>query len=85
MPDNSDQKNAANKEFRKARAAEDGKRAMLDYENVAIATRAKTAKLRALRLARDVEQAAAAAAEAEKPKVGKKKKAKSPSVADVPE
>jgi hypothetical protein len=78
LPDNSDQKNAANKEFRKARAAEDGKRAMLDYENVAIATRAKTAKLRALRLARDAE----AAAQAEKPK---KKKAKSPSVADVPE
>ena len=78
MPDNSAHKNAANKEFRKARAAEDGKRAMLDYENVAIATRAKTAKLRALRLARDAE----AAAQAEKPK---KKKAKSPSVADVPE
>ncbi|MFY9687460.1 MAG: hypothetical protein WAJ88_16790 [Pseudolabrys sp.] len=85
MPDNSAHKNAANKEFRKARAAEDGKRALLDYENAAIATRAKTAKLRALRLARDVEQAAAAAAEAEKPKVGKKKKAKSPSVTDIPE
>lgn len=78
MPDNSAHKNAANKEFRKARAAEDGKRALLDYENAAIATRAKTAKLRALRLARDAE----AAAQAEKPK---KKKAKSPSVADVPE
>ena len=83
MPDNA-QKNAANKEFRKARAAEDGKRAMVDYENVAIATRAKTAKLRALRLARD---AAEAAAEAEKPKVEKKKakKAKSPLATDVPE
>ena len=66
---------AANKEFRKARQAEDGKRAMLDYENAAIATRAKTAKLRALRLARDAEEAAAAAAappEAPKKKARKK-------------
>ena len=64
---------AANKEFRKARQAEDGKRAMMDYENAAVAARAKTAKLRALRLARDAEEAAAAAAA---PKVEKKKKAK---------
>jgi hypothetical protein len=66
--------NAANKEFRKARAAEDGKRALHDYEVAAAATRVKTAKLRALRLARDAELAAA---EAEKPKAVKKgKKAK---------
>jgi hypothetical protein len=31
---------AANKEFRKARQAEDGKRAMMDYENAAVAARA---------------------------------------------
>ena len=43
-------------------AAEDGKRAMLDYENNAAANRAKTTRLRALRLARDAEEAAAAAA-----------------------
>ena len=42
-------KNAANKEFKKARQAEDGKRAMTEYENSAIASRAKTARLRALR------------------------------------
>jgi hypothetical protein len=65
---------AANKEFRKARQAEDGKRAMMDYENAAVATRAKTAKLRALRLARDAEEAAAAAAAP--PVVPKKKAAK---------
>lgn len=65
---------AANKEFRKARQAEDGKRAMLDYENAAIATRAKTAKLKALRLARDAEEAAAAAAAP--PPLEKKKKTK---------
>ena len=68
---------AANKEFRKARQAEDGKRAMMDYENAAVAARAKTAKLRALRLARDAEEAAAAAAappvEVKKKKAAKKK------------
>ncbi len=45
-------KNAANKEFKKARQAEDGKRAMTEYENSAIASRAKTARLKALRLGR---------------------------------
>lgn len=50
--------NAANKQFKKARQAEEGKRAMLDYENTAAANRAKTARLRALRLARDAEVAA---------------------------
>jgi hypothetical protein len=65
--------NAANKEFRKARQAEEGKRAAHDYELAAAATRVKTAKLRALRLARDAEEAARAEAE---PKVVKKKAAK---------
>jgi hypothetical protein len=55
-------KNAANSQFRKLRQAEDGKRAMLDYESNAAAMRAKTTRLRALRLARDAEEAAAAAA-----------------------
>ncbi len=72
MPDNTANKNAANKEFRKARQAEDGKRAMIDYENAAVAMRAKTEKLRALRMARDAELAAA---EAAAPKVEPKKKA----------
>ena len=70
--------NAANKEFRKARQAEEGRRAMLDYENAAAANRVKTAKLRALRLARDAEDAAALAAapppEPKKAKVKAKKK-----------
>jgi hypothetical protein len=61
VADNSN-KNAANSQFRKLRQAEEGKRAMLDYENNAAANRAKTARLRALRLARDAELAAAAAA-----------------------
>jgi hypothetical protein len=61
VADNSN-KTAANSQFRKLRQAEDGKRAMLDYENNAAAMRAKTAKLRALRLAHEAEEAAAAAA-----------------------
>lgn len=70
-----DSKKNAAKEFKKARQAEDGKRAMIDYENAAIATRAKTARLKALRLARDAELAATATAAppAVKKKAGKKK------------
>lgn len=43
----------ASADARKAQQAEDGKKAMLDYEAQAAALRAKTEKLRALRLARD--------------------------------
>lgn len=68
-------KNAANNQFRKLRQAEEGKRAMTEYENNAIANRAKTARLRALRLARDAEEAAALAAAPPAP-VKKKKVAK---------
>jgi hypothetical protein len=78
LADNSN-KNAANSQFRKLRQAEDGRRAMLDYENTAAANRAKTARLRALRLARDAEEAAAAAAA---PPVTKKAARKKPSAAD---
>lgn len=78
LADNSN-KNAANSQFRKLRQAEDGKRAMLDYENSAAAMRTKTARLRALRLARDAEEAAAAAAA---PPVKKKAAKKKVSVAD---
>jgi hypothetical protein len=73
VADNSN-KNAANSQFRKLRQAEEGKRAMLDYENSANAMRAKTTRLRALRLARDAQEAAAAAAAP--PPVKKKKAAK---------
>jgi len=75
VADNSN-KNAANSQFRKLRQAEDGKRAMLDYENSANAMRAKTARLRALRLARDAEEAAAAAAAPPVKKKSAKKAAK---------
>jgi len=73
VADNSN-KNAANSQFRKLRQAEEGKRAMLDYENKVAAMRAKTTRLRALRLARDAELAASAAAAP--PAVKKKKAAK---------
>jgi len=73
VADNSN-KNAANSQFRKLRQAEDGRRAMLEYENTAAANRAKTARLRALRLARDAEEAAVAAAASPAP--AKKKAAK---------
>jgi hypothetical protein len=43
----------ASTELRKQQQAADGKKAMLDYEAEAAAVRARTEKLRALRLARD--------------------------------
>ena len=59
----------------RARQAEDGKKAMAEYQANAVATREKTEKLRALRLARDAAAAAAPKpAAAAKAKVVKKKK-----------
>jgi hypothetical protein len=43
----------------RARQAEDGKKAMAEYEASAAATRAKTEKLRALRLAKEAAELAA--------------------------
>jgi hypothetical protein len=61
----------------RARQAEDGKKAMAEYEANAAATRAKTEKLRALRLARDAAEAAAPKPAA-KPKAKATKKKKEP-------
>ena len=65
----------------RARQAEDGKKAMAEYEANAAATRAKTEKLRALRLAKEAADLAAPkpapkakAKSAAKPKATKKKK-----------
>jgi hypothetical protein len=52
MADHS-KKNDADAQFAKAQRAEDGRKAMSEYESEAAATRAKTERLRALRLARD--------------------------------
>jgi hypothetical protein len=64
-----DEPNKMRAEIR-ARQAEDGKKAMAEYEASAAATRAKTEKLRALRLAKEAAEAAA-------PKPPAKVKAKS--------
>jgi hypothetical protein len=53
-----DEPNKARAEIR-ARQAEDGKKAMAEYEASAAATRVKTEKLRALRLAREAAEEAA--------------------------
>jgi hypothetical protein len=52
MPNRS-KKDVANAEFKKIQRAEDGKKAMTEYESEGAAIRAKTERLRALRLARD--------------------------------
>ena len=56
MPDQS-KKDDAQAQFTKAQKAEDGRKAMAEYEAAAIAVRAKTERLRALRLAREAEMA----------------------------
>jgi hypothetical protein len=53
-----DEPNKQRAEIR-ARQAEDGKKAMAEYEASAAATRVKTEKLRALRLAKEAAEAAA--------------------------
>ena len=53
-------KDDAQKQFARLQRAEDGRRAMSDHEADAAAVRAKTVRLRALRLARDADLAAAA-------------------------
>jgi hypothetical protein len=56
-----------------AQRAADGKKAMADYEAQAIAVRAKTERLRALRLAREAAEGTAAP---KKPVAAKKRSAK---------
>jgi hypothetical protein len=62
----------ANAQFKKLQRADDGKKAMSEYEAERVAIRAKTERLRALRLARD---AAAAPVEAAPVKKAPAKKA----------
>jgi hypothetical protein len=65
-------KNQADGQFKKLQRAEEGKKALSDYEADVIATRAKTARLRELRLAREAAEQAAA------PKVLAKAKSSGP-------
>jgi hypothetical protein len=67
-------KDDAQAQFQKLQRAEDGKKAMSEYEAEGAAVRAKTERLRALRLARD---AAEQAAPPKKKAAAKKKIAKS--------
>ncbi len=69
---------AANIQFKKAQRAEEGKKAMAEYESAAVALRAKTERLKALRLEKEAaegitpDEPPAAA----KPKPARKSKAK---------
>ena len=67
-------KNKADAQFRKMQRAEDGKKAMSEYEADAAAVRAKTARLRELRLAHEAEVQAAAPAAPAAVKVKRAKK-----------
>jgi hypothetical protein len=58
---------------RRQEQARDGLAAAAEYESAAVAMRDKTAKLRALRLAKEAEDAANAPEVVEKPKKKKKK------------
>lgn len=74
-------KDDANAQFAKIQRAQDAKKAMSDYKSEAAATRAKTERLRALRLARDAAVPAAPPAAAKK-KSAKTKKIASPSLSE---
>ena len=67
-------KQQADAQFRKLQRAEDGKKAMAEYEASVTAVRAKTAKLRELRLARDAAELAAKPAVVAKAKPARKVK-----------
>jgi hypothetical protein len=72
-------KHEANAQFAKIQRAQDAKKATSEYETAAVALRAKTERLKALRLARD---AAAPPPEPAAPKRKAKKKVKSGSLSD---
>ena len=83
MAENSE-KNLAQAQFAKLQRANDAKQAMADYEADAAAMRATTERLRALRLARDADLAAAEAAApaAKKTKAARKPKAAKTTLAE---
>jgi hypothetical protein len=73
MPEKSN-KNEANAQFAKLQRADDAKKAMLDYESAAVATRKKTERLKALRMARDATAPQPATPAPPKQKAAKKAK-----------
>ena len=72
----------ANAKFKKIQREEEAKRNLSDYETSEAAIRAKTARLKAERLARDAAIAAVAPAVPAKKKSAKKVKSKSGSLSD---
>jgi hypothetical protein len=72
----SDQAKKDQAQAKNAQRAADGRKAMADYEAEAAATRAKTERLRALRLAKEAAEAAATPAP-KRPAAAKKKAGKS--------
>jgi hypothetical protein len=74
---NNSKKDEAQSQFKKVQRAEEGKKAMSEYESERLAVQAKTARLKALRLARDAELAAAAPAKPAAVKATKTKTRKS--------
>jgi hypothetical protein len=76
----SSKKYEANAQFAKTQRANDAKQAAAEYESASVALRAKTERLKALRLARDAASPQIAAAP--KRKSAGKKKEKSGSLAD---
>jgi hypothetical protein len=82
-------KTAADAQFKKLQRVADGKRAMSDYETDQAAAYARTAKLKAERLAREAAEAAAAPPPSAKPPAKKaparKAAAKKAAVEKVPQ
>lgn len=71
-------KDDATIQLKKLQKAEDGKKAMSEYEAEGVAMRAKTARLRELRLARDAAEAQAQASAPAKKPAKAKRAAKAP-------
>jgi hypothetical protein len=74
LADVSKRLSAAEIQFKKAQHTPDGKKALVPYEADALAARKKTERLKALRLARDAEEAAARPPAPEKKKRARKAK-----------
>jgi len=72
--DESSEKNEANARSASVQRLDDAKQAVAEYEATAIAIRAKTERLRALRLARDAANPAQASAKKRKSAAAKKAK-----------
>jgi hypothetical protein len=73
---------AANAQFKKAQRDQDAQKAMSEYDAEGVAVRAKTERLKALRLARDAAAPKPEPAAKKKAKTAKKAKTKSAKLSD---